>query len=248
MRRAVMVELAFVSTILCSFAVKSFGDVPIHISDSPSSKCLAETVYTREGVDFFQLSANFSYKIAKLEVKKYPINSWKTCIYSIGLYGYEKLGGWNPMWSQDLSGNGMLFYDGFWHKQDTLFDISLDEVDLLPSKDMHVDKYHQLLIDYLASSDKGTKSFIAVYYFSNTSAFSSDLILSFADDGNLSYSVANHAITLKGCFHTCSHMSSVTLRYEQDVHQFAIVNPNTENEQFFNYIRKPGFTSAPYLP
>lgn len=248
MRSTFIAALVFVSLVLSSFSINSYGAPPTHISQSPNSKCLPEIVYTQEGVNFFRLHANFSYKTAKLEIKKYPIASWKTCVYSIGLYGYENLGGWIPMWSIDLGGNGMLFYDGFWHKQDTIFDISLDEVDLDPNNHGKTDRYNQLLVDYKAMTGSRTKTFIAVYYFRNAMAFSSDIILSFADDGNLDYTIANHAITIKGCFRTCEHPSSVTLRYDQEVHQFAIVNPTIEDEAFFNYIRRFDFPTAPYIP
>lgn len=248
MRSKFIAALIFVSVALCSFSPSSYGTPPIHINESPSSKCLPEIVYTQKGVDFFRLHANFSYKIAKLEVKKYPIASWKTCVYSIGLYGYENLGGWIPMWSIDLSGNGMLFYDGIWHKQDTAFEIFLDEVDLDPNDHGKTDRYSQLLVDYKAMTGLKTKTFIAVYHFRNTMAFSSDIILAFADDGNLDYAIANHTITIKGCFRTCEHLSSVTLRYDQEVHQFAIINSTKENEAFFNYIRRFDFPNAPYIP
>lgn len=248
MRSTFVIAFIFVSIALWNLPLNSYGALPIRINESPSSKCLPEIVYTQEGVNFFRLHANFSYKTAKLEVKKYPIASWKTCIYSIGLYGYDNLAGWLPMWATNLSGNGMLFYDGFWHQQDTVFDISLDEVDLLPNIYGQADRYDQLLIDYKAKIAKITKTFIAVYYFSNTNAFSSRIILSFADDGNLDYAIDNHAITLKGCFHTCEHLGSVTLRYDQDAHQFAIVNPTKENETFFKYIHRYEFQNAPYIP
>lgn len=241
-------RLLFASIALYGLSPSSYAVQPVHIGTSQSSKCLSATVYKQEDVHFFKLHANFSYKTAALVVKRYPITSWHTCVYSIGLYGYDVLGGWIPLWSKDLSGNGLLFYDGFWHNQNVAFDISLDAIDLNPDNYVPSNRYQQLLISYRAQTDKNTKSYIAIYSFGNTRAFYSHLVLSFVDDGNLDYTITNHALTITGCFHTCAHLSSVTLRYDQVVHQFAIVNPNDNNEAFLRFIHRYEFTNAPYIP
>ncbi|MGA9852972.1 MAG: hypothetical protein WBR15_08590 [Gammaproteobacteria bacterium] len=222
---------------LLSLSQPSWANAADIITSPQNSKCLPAAIYEKK-VDFFSLHANFSYLDQALVVKKTQIGTHiggYACQYSIGLYGYSHNSGWLPLWATYLQGSGELFYDGVWHQQRYEFLIALDEIKILPTR------YQQLLIYYKYKDLDGYHSYIGIYYFYNQSAFSENLIFSFADHGSLEYIVKNNEITISGCWDTCARTGSVTLRYESDVHQYAIVNPNRNSEQFYKYIRREVF-------
>jgi hypothetical protein len=220
------------------------------VDEPADSQCLPTVVYSKT-VDFFQLRANQKYEDSKLEIKRSPEDAMffgvrpDTCRYDIGLYGKDENAGWMPLWSKSIPGPGMLFYDGTWHKQkaakkwpnpDTQSEIYLDAVNILPTE------HKQLLIKCTHNSASGKHTAIGIYYFSNQLAFSQNLILAFADNGDLEYKIQGHDLYISGCWHTCKTTKAVTLRFDETVHQFAIINPTKESEDFYKYIQKSEFT------
>ena len=148
-------------------------------------------------------------------------------------------------WAKLFTGAGQTFYNGFWHPsplglgEDITF-IDQARLTALPK--------NELIFYHMSCGEDGCGSDLTVTYFQDHFPYSSTYLLSLQDNGLMTYSVNNGVITINGCMSPpgaihlpalCEIKKSVSLAFEEDVHQMAIQNPTADDEAFYAWLTTP---------
>lgn len=212
----------------------------VELAGQADSECLPAPIKQFE-VRFFTKGPSTVYVDRQQGVSD---NNQPTCNYNItvkdGPEGEYPL----PYWQTTVPGPGKLFLNGYWQDQSPdRYDVSfLDHMHLIQSV-----KSQMIFYRLACLRGYGCSVHFTLGYFSDTSG-GPIIMLDIQDAGLLTYQIDGSMLMLKGCEvafgapnfpRSCSGMHSVSLDFNTQVGQMAIVDPTPESEAFYHYLTEP---------
>jgi hypothetical protein len=146
------------------------------------------------------------------------------------------------IWEESYLSAGTVFSNGYWHPQSGSYSVKVDAVRLLPPPNENL---QQLLIyDWGAGANAGRSSAKIVTFMNDRGA--AKTLLSVNQHGQMEIFVDGKSLVINGYYiapnqcNACGENRSLRLRFNQQVQQFEIENPDQKAVEFYRYLTKSG--------
>jgi hypothetical protein len=212
---------------------------PVSPEESQEPKCTAALISKREG-HYLPGSDALQVLAVQRNQQAGPRND-AYCQNHVVVAKFDPISkSYIPVWQTDLRGPGLVFTDGYWHRQGLRSTSTVTAVKVLPPP---YDKLEQVLIyEHDVGGDAGN-SFAKLVVF--TSQFGNEqTLLNIAQHGAMDVHVEDGTIVVNGYFIpdgaclACGESRTLRLRFNREVKQLAIENPDRKAAEFFQYLRR----------
>jgi hypothetical protein len=215
--------------------------LPVPSADDFSEpKCLKAMVSKIEG-RFLPTSENQLLAIGQEQAVESGTRDIAYCKQTVVLAKLDPISKtYIPVWQTDMAAPGLVFSDGYWHKQQFVQHADVRRVQVLPPP---MDSQQQIFIYHHNEAVDGGFSAAEIVAFT-TPFGNARTLLKVQQHGGMDIKIEDRVITINGYYipnggcNACGERRSVSLRFDPSVGQFAIENPDQRSAEFYRYLTR----------